>query len=121
MDFELTEEQRAFQELARNFARDEMAPNAAAWDRDSVFPVAVLRQGAGLGFAGLYVRDDVGGAGLSRLDAALIMEELAGACPSTAAYISIHNMACWMIDHYGSDAQRRRWLPKLLTLQHFSS
>jgi hypothetical protein len=121
MDFELTEEQRAFQELARNFARDEMAPNAAAWDRDSVFPVQVLRQGAGLGFAGLYVRDDVGGAGLTRLDAALIMEELAGACPSTAAYISIHNMACWMIDHYGSDAQRHRWLPKLMTMQHFAS
>ncbi len=121
MDFELTEEQRAFQELARNFARDEMAPNAAAWDRDSVFPVAVLRQGAGLGFAGLCVRDDVGGAGLTRLDAALIIEELAGACPSTAAYISIHNMACWMIDHYGSDAQRHRWLPKLMTMQHFAS
>jgi len=121
MDFELSEEQRAFQELGRNFARDEMAPNAAAWDADSVFPVAVLRKGAGLGFAGLYVRDDVGGAGLSRLDAALIMEALAGACPSTAAYISIHNMAAWMIDRYGSDAQRHRWLPRLMTMQHFAS
>ena len=121
MDFELTEEQRAFQELARNFARDEMAPNAAAWDQGSVFPADTLRQGAALGFAGLTIRDDVGGAGLSRLDAALIFEELAGACPSTAAYISIHNMACWMIDHYGSDAQRHRWLPRLMTMEHFAS
>ncbi len=121
MDFELTEEQRAFQDLARGFARDQMAPHAAAWDEGAIFPVDTLRQAAGLGFAGINIGDDVGGAGLSRLDAAVIMEELAGACASTAGYISIHNMACWMIDRFGSDAQRQKWLPKCMTMQHFAS
>ncbi len=121
MDFELSKDQRAFQELARDFARDRMAPHAAEWDRDGVFPVEALRQAAGLGFAGITIGDDVGGAGLGRLDAAVIMEELAAACPSTAAYLSIHNMASWMIDRFGSDAQRLKWLPKLTTMEHFAS
>ncbi|MFQ5953527.1 MAG: acyl-CoA dehydrogenase family protein [Kiloniellales bacterium] len=121
MDFDLTEDQHAFQDLARNFARDEMAPHAADWDRDCVFPVEALRKAAALGFAGITIGDDVGGAGLTRLDAAVIMEELASACPSTAAYISIHNMASWMIDGFGSAAQRRKWLPKLTTMEHFAS
>ena len=83
--------------------------------------VETLREAAALGFGGIYVRDDVGGSGLSRFDAALIMEELAAACPSTAAYISIHNMAAWMIDGFGDDEQRRRFLPKLCSMEHFAS
>ncbi len=121
MDFELTEDQRAFQEAARAFAQNEMLPRAAEWDEECVFPEAVLREAAALGFAGIYVRDDVGGSALGRLDAAVIFEELAAACPSTAAYISIHNMAAWMIDRFGDDAQRERFLPKLMTMEHFAS
>ena len=121
MDFELSDDQRAFQDMARAFASDEMAPHAAAWDEDCVFPVEALRKAAALGFAGVYVGDDVGGSNLSRLDAAVIFEELAAGCTSTAAYISIHNMACWMIDRFGSDEQRRRFLPPLMTMAHFAS
>lgn len=121
MDFEWTEEQRAFQAMARDFAQNEMLPHAATWDEEEIFPVEVLRQAAALGFGGIYVREDVGGSGLKRLDAAIIFEELAAACPSTAAYISIHNMASWMIDRFGSDAQRQRFLPKLTTMEHFAS
>ena len=121
MDFQLTEEQRAIQETARDFAAREFKPHAARWDEESIFPVDALRQAAALGFAGIYVGDDVGGSGLTRLDAALIFEELATACVSTAAYLSIHNMAAWMIDRFGDDAQRRRFLPKLMSMAHFAS
>jgi hypothetical protein len=121
MDFELSEEQHAFREVARNFAREEMAPHAREWDEHSIFPVAALRKAAALGFGGIYVRDDVGGSNLTRLDATMIFEELAQGCTSTAAYLSIHNMAAWMIDAFGGEAQRRRFLPKLCTMQHFSS
>ncbi|KAA0678560.1 isobutyryl-CoA dehydrogenase [Roseomonas genomospecies 6] len=121
MDFALSEEQQAFRDTARDFAQREMAPKAALWDEESVFPVDTLRQAAALGFAGIYVGDDVGGSGLGRLDAALIFEELAAACPSTAAYISIHNMASWMIDRFGNPEQRERFLPKLTTMEHFAS
>src|SRR3954452_796967 len=121
MDFDLTEDQRAFQATARQFARDAMAPKARDWDENETFPVAELRQAAGLGFGGIYVKDDVGGSALSRLDATLIFEELAQGCTSTAAYISIHNMAAWMIDAFGGEAQRRRFLPKLCTMEHFAS
>ena len=121
MDFSLTEEQQAFQDAARSFAEGEMAPHAAEWDENSIFPEEALRAAAALGFAGIYVREDVGGSALGRLDAAIIFEELAAACPSTAAYISIHNMASWMIDRFGSDEQRRRFLPKLCSMAHFAS
>ncbi|MDQ2103792.1 isobutyryl-CoA dehydrogenase [Azospirillum isscasi] len=121
MDFALSEDQQAFRDTARDFAQQEMAPHAALWDEESVFPVETLRQAAALGFAGIYVGDDVGGSGLGRLDAALIFEELAAACPSTAAYISIHNMASWMIDRFGNQEQRERFLPKLTTMEHFAS
>jgi len=120
MDFELGEEQRAFQALARTFAREEMMPFAREWDEEEVFPVETLRKAAALGFAAIYVRDDVGGAALSRLDAALIFEELAQGCTSTAAYISIHNMVAWMIDTFGS-AEQRKHLPKLCSMEHFAS
>ncbi|HSE77722.1 MAG TPA: isobutyryl-CoA dehydrogenase [Alphaproteobacteria bacterium] len=121
MDFELSEEQRQFQEMARNFAAEQMAPFAAEWDENCVFPVETLRKAAELGFAGIYIRDDVGGSDLSRLDAAVIFEELAVGCTSTAAYISIHNMASWMIDKFAEDAQRRRWLPDLTRMKSFAS
>src|SRR5213082_708987 len=121
MDFDLTEDQRAFQGTARQLARDDMAPNARAWDEGEIFPVGELRQAAALGFGGIYVKDDVGGSDLTRLDATIIFEELAQGCTSTAAYISIHNMAAWMIDAFGGEAQRQRFLPKLCTMQHFAS
>src|SRR5262249_29468343 len=106
MDFDLSEEQRAIQATARNFARGEMMPHARAWDEGEIFPVEALRKAAQLGFGGIYIEEDVGGSALSRLDATLIFEELAQGCTSTAAYISIHNMASWMIDAFGGEAQR---------------
>jgi len=121
LDFTLTEEQRAIQETARAFAAERMAPEAARWDEEKIFPEEVLREAAALGFGGLYCKDDVGGSGLTRLDAALVFEALAGACPSTAAYISIHNMAAWMVDRFGGDELRQRVLPKLMTMEHFAS
>ncbi len=121
MDFDLTEEQRAFQATARQFARDEMMPHARDWDEDEIFPVECMRKAAALGFGGIYVKEDVGGSALSRLDAVLIFEELAQGCTSTAAYISIHNMAAWMIDAFGTADARKRFLPKLCTMQHFAS
>jgi alkylation response protein AidB-like acyl-CoA dehydrogenase len=121
MDFSLTEEQKAFQATARDFAAAEMMPHARAWDENETFPVEALRKAAALGFGGIYVREDVGGSALTRLDATIIFEELAQGCTSTAAYISIHNMTAWMIDRYGDDVQRRRFLPKLCTMEHFAS
>lgn len=121
MDFDLSEEQRAFQGTARAFAREQMMPYARAWDEDEVFPVDCMRAAAALGFGGIYVREDVGGSALSRLDAAIIFEELAQGCTSTAAYMSIHNMAAWMIDAFGSEEARAKFLPKLCTMEHFAS
>ena len=121
MDFALTEDQRAFQATARQFARDAMMPHAREWDETETFPVDTLRMAAALGFGGIYVNDDVGGSALSRLDATLIFEELAQGCTSTAAYISIHNMAAWMIDAFGGEVQRRKFLPKLCSMEHFAS
>jgi alkylation response protein AidB-like acyl-CoA dehydrogenase len=121
MDFDLSEEQRAIQETARAFARAEMMPYARDWDENSTFPVETLRKAAALGFGGIYVKDDGGGSALTRLDATIIFEELAQGCTSTAAYISIHNMAAWMIDAFAAEAQRKRFLPKLCTMEHFAS
>jgi isobutyryl-CoA dehydrogenase len=121
MDFDLSEEQRAFQDMARSFALQELAPHAAAWDEDCTFPVASLRAAARLGLAGIYVGEAHGGAGLTRLDAALIFEELATGCTSTAAYLSIHNMVAWMIDAFGTEAQRRHFLPDLMTMERLAS
>ena len=121
MDFDLTEDQRAFQATARQFAREAMAPNARDWDENSTFPVPQLREAAALGFGGITVKDDVGGSALSRLDATIIFEELAQGCTSTAAYMSIHNMSTWMIDAFGGEPQRKRFLPKLCTMEHFAS
>jgi len=121
MDFALSEEQQAFFDTAQDFAANELAPHAATWDAEAIFPVDTMRKAAALGFGGIYVRDDVGGSGLSRIDAALIFEALSKGCTSTAAYISIHNMAAWMIDTFGSDAQRQKWLPRLTTMELIAS
>ena len=121
MDFELSEEQEAFRDAARDFAREVMMPRAREWDEHSIFPVDELRAAASLGFGGIYVKEDVGGSALTRLDAAIIFEELAQGCTSTAAYISIHNMAAWMIDTFGNVDARHRFLPKLTTMEHFAS
>ncbi|AXK80253.1 acyl-CoA dehydrogenase [Pseudolabrys taiwanensis] len=121
MDFDLTEEQHAFQATARGFARDEMMPYVRDWDENETFPEAALRKAAALGFGGIYVREDVGGSALNRLDAAIIFEELAQGCTSTAAYISIHNMVAWMIDAYGSEELRQKHLPKLCSMENFAS
>jgi len=121
MDFRLTEEQLAIQEMAQQFAAKEMAPFASQWDEKHIFPVDTLRKAATLGLAAIYVRGDVGGSALSRLDSALIFTELATACPSTAAYLSIHNMVTWMLDTYADDVLRQHWLPKLVTMEVLSS
>ncbi|MEI9992052.1 MAG: isobutyryl-CoA dehydrogenase [Rhizomicrobium sp.] len=121
MDFELNEDQRAVEDAARRFARDRLAPFAAQWDAKEIFPVDTLREAAALGFAGIYVKSDVGGSEMSRLDAAIIMEELSAGCTSTAAFISIHNMASWMIDRFGTDEQRKRFLPKMATMEKIAS
>jgi alkylation response protein AidB-like acyl-CoA dehydrogenase len=121
MDFDLSDEQRAFAETAGQFARDEWLPHAPGWDEREEFPEEALRRAAALGFAGIYVRDEFGGSGLTRLDATIIFEELASACVSTSAYLSIHNMAAWMIDRFGDAAQRARFLPRLMTMEHFAS
>ena len=121
MDFNLTEDQRAIEDAARAFAAAELAPNSARWDAESHFPVGVLRKAAELGFAGLYVQEDVGGSALSRLDASIVFEQLSYGDVSTAAFISIHNMASWMIDRFGSDDLRHRYLPRLTTMELIAS
>jgi alkylation response protein AidB-like acyl-CoA dehydrogenase len=121
MDFALNEDQRAVEDAARRFAQDRLAPYAAEWDEKAFFPVETMREAAALGFASIYVKADVGGSEMSRLDAAIIMEELSAGCTSTAAFISIHNMASWMIDRYGGDALRKRFLPTLTTMEKIAS
>lgn len=121
MDFRLNEEQIAIQEMVREFAENEISPYAAEWDEHHTFPANTLIKAAGLGLAAIYVRSDVGGTALSRLDSTLIFEELATGCPTTAAYLSIHNMVGWLIDTYADETLRQRWLPKLANMTIFSS
>ncbi len=121
MDFDLSEDQRAFQDTARQFAADVLLPNAAIWDATRTFPADALRQACGLGFGGIYVDEAHGGAGLSRLDAALIFEELAAADPSTTAFLTIHNMVAAMLARFGNDAQRQKYLPAVLAGDSFVS
>lgn len=121
MDFELSEDQRALQAAAQAFAAAELAPYSAQWDRERHFPVETLRQAAELGFAGVYLSEDVGGAGLSRLDASLIFEALAYGDVATTAYLTIHNMAAWMIDRFGDPELRARYLPRLTTMELVAS
>ena len=121
MDFSLTDDQRAIQEMAQAFARDELAPHSAKWDEERHFPVDVMRAAAGLGFAGIYVQDDVGGSALSRLDASIIFEALSYGDVPVAAYLTIHNMASWMIDRFASEELRARYLPRLTTMELIAS
>ncbi|WP_257168209.1 isobutyryl-CoA dehydrogenase [Bradyrhizobium sp. SRS-191] len=121
MQFALDEDQIAVREMARAFAAEKIAPHALRWDEEKHFPVDVMREAASLGMGGIYIRDDVGGSGLSRLDAALIFEALATGCPTVSAFISIHNMASWMIDTFGTEAQRQAYLPKLCTMDIIAS
>ena len=119
--FDLPEATRELRDLARAFARDKLAPHAQEWDERRHLPVEVLREAAGLGMAALYVREESGGAGLSRLDAAVVFEALATGCPTVSAFLSIHNMVAWMIDRFGSDAQRAEWLPSLVSMEKIAS
>ena len=121
MSAPFTDEQVMIQDMARKFAADAFRPHSEAWDRDRHFPVDVIKQTADLGLAGIYVRDDVGGSDLSRLDAVLIFEQLSYGDVSTAAFISIHNMATWMIDTFGSDEVRRAWVPRLTSMELIAS
>ena len=119
--FSLGDDQIAVRDMAHSFATEVFAPHAVAWDEAKHFPVAEMRQAAELGMGGVYISPEVGGSGLSRLDATLIFEALATGCPTVSAYMSIHNMAAWMIDAFGSDAQRQTWLPKLCTMELLAS
>ena len=121
MDFNLNPEQRAIQDMAKAFATEHFLPNAAEWDEKEVFPEKELRLAAELGLAGIYTSENAGGAGLGRLDAAIIFEELSAACPSTAAYLSIHNMVAWMIDNFANDKLRRRFLPDITNMSKMTS
>ena len=121
MSLIFSEEQEMIADMAAKFAADRLAPHSEAWDRDSHFPVDVIRSTAELGFAGIYVKEDVGGAGLTRTDAALIFEQLSYGDVSTAAFISIHNMASWMIDTFGSQEQRAAWVPRLTSMELIAS
>jgi alkylation response protein AidB-like acyl-CoA dehydrogenase len=119
--FALTEEQTAIYDMARAFSDEHIAPHSIRWDEEKYFPVEVFRAAAGLGMAGIYVREDVGGSGLGRLDAALIFEALATGCPCTSAFLSIHNMVAWMIDSFGNEAQRKSWVPRLTSAEILAS
>jgi alkylation response protein AidB-like acyl-CoA dehydrogenase len=119
--FALSDEQLVVRDMAKAFADDRLAGGALEWDRKRIFPVEVMREAAALGMAAIYVREDVGGSGMTRLDAALIFEALATGCPTVSAYISIHNMVAWMIDRFGADEQRRRWVPGLCTMELLAS
>ena len=119
--FELNEDQRAVQAMAQAFAAERVAPNALEWDREKHFPADVIRETGPLGLGGIYVRDDVGGSALGRLDAVLVFEALARACPAFSSFISIHNMASSMIDRFGGEEQRQRFLPKLTAMEWLAS
>jgi alkylation response protein AidB-like acyl-CoA dehydrogenase len=119
--FDLTDEQRQIQEMARAFTADAITPHAAEWDEKHIFPRDVIRQAAELGFGSIYVSEESGGIGLGRLEAALIMEAMAYGCPSTSAFISIHNMASWMIDRFGSAAVKEKYLPSLIPMERMAS
>ncbi|MFI6558440.1 acyl-CoA dehydrogenase family protein [Streptomyces griseus] len=117
----LTDDQLAVIETTLDFAQEHLAPHAVSWDQDKHFPVDVLRKAAELGLGGVYVRDGLGGSGLCRSDGVLVFEALATGCPSIAGYLSIHNMVGWMIDRYGSEVQRARYLPALCTMEQLGS
>ena len=119
--FDLNQDQRAIQDMVQGFAREKIAPFAVKWDEDRHLPLDVIRETAELGLGGIYIKEDVGGSALSRLDAAVIFEALATGCPAISAFISIHNMSVWMIDKFGSDEQRKRFIPDLTSMKKIAS
>ncbi len=119
--FDLTDEQRQIQEMAQQFTADALTPFAAEWDEKHIFPRDTIRQAAELGFGAIYVSEESGGIGLGRLESALIMEAMAYGDPSTSAFISIHNMASWMIDRFGSATVKQKYLPSMVTMEHMGS
>ena len=119
--FDLTDDQLAIQDMARRFTADAITPHAAEWDEKHVFPRDTIREAAALGFGGIYVSEESGGIGLGRLEAALIMEAMAYGCPSTSAFISIHNMAAWMIDRFGAEALKTKYLPSMVPMERMGS
>jgi alkylation response protein AidB-like acyl-CoA dehydrogenase len=119
--FDLTDDQREIQDLARRFTADRISPHAAEWDEKHIFPRDTIKAAAELGFAAIYVSEESGGIALGRLEAALIMEAMAYGCPSTSAFISIHNMASWMIDRFGSQTVKDKYLPDLVTMDRLAS
>ncbi len=121
MNFEYNQDQLAIKEMAKNFAETEFAPYASEWDQNEIFPIETLKKAAELGLAAIYVNEKYGGSGLSRLDAAIIFEELARGCVSTAAYLSIHNMVTWMIDSHGSESIKEKFISRLSTMEIMSS
>ena len=119
--FSLTEDQLAIQEMAQKFTADAITPHAAEWDEKHVFPREVIKQSAELGFGGIYISEESGGIGLGRLESAIIMEAMAYGCPATSSFISIHNMASWMIDCFGSQVLKDKFLPDLIPMEKISS
>lgn len=119
--FHLTEDQLAIQEMARRFTADNITPNAAKWDEEHQFPRDVVLAAGELGFGAIYVSEEMGGIGLGRLESALIFEAMSYGCPSTAAFISVHNMASWIIDRFGSDELKNRYLPQMVSMEKLGS
>ena len=119
--FDLTDDQREIQELARRFTADRITPFAAEWDEKHIFPRETIKAAAELGFASIYISEESGGIALGRLEAALIMEAMSYGCPATSAFISIHNMASWMIDRFGGQAVKDKYLPDLVTMERIAS
>jgi len=119
--FDLTDDQLQIQEMARKFTADAITPFAAEWDEKHIFPRDTIKEAAELGFGSIYVSEESGGIGLGRLEAALIFEAMAYGCPSTSAFISIHNMVCWMIDRFGSPEVKQKYLPAMITMDHMGS
>src|SRR5881392_2259530 len=119
--FDLTDDQLQIQEMARKFTADAIAPFAAEWDENKTFPRDTIREAAELGFGAIYVTEESGGIGLGRLEAALIMEAMAYGCPSTSAFISIHNMTAWVIDRFGSADVKQKYLPSMITMERMGS
>ena len=115
--FGLTAEQESIRDMARAFAAEQLAPHALRWDETKHFPIDVIKRVAELGMGGIYIREDVGGSGLKRLDAALVFEALSTGCPAVAAYVSIHNMVAWMLDKFGLPALREAWLPRICSME----
>ncbi|WP_293748969.1 acyl-CoA dehydrogenase family protein, partial [uncultured Paraglaciecola sp.] len=115
MNFDLTDDQQAFADTAKQFAEQELAPHAAKWDREHIFPKEVIQKAGELGFCSLYSPEDEGGMGLSRLDSSIIFEQLAMGCTTTTAMLTIHNMATWMVATWGTRAAKDKWCPSLVT------